>query len=121
MTTIFCCFSLTHEFFLMHEYSDTFISIDFLDVLPESIDFDENASRSALLDCCAAFGRSRHDLNISLTATGMLWTIADQDSTLASLNVSLLRVLLLHLLYKSLLTFMFCTSECSIQTCNIMF
>lgn len=68
---------------------------DFLNVLPDSIDFDVNASRSALLDCCAAFGRSRHDLNISLTATGMLWTIADQDSTLASLNSVLSKLAIL--------------------------
>ncbi len=43
-------------------------------------------TRVALLECCAAFGSSLHDVNISLTATGMLWTIADQDDSPASVD-----------------------------------
>lgn len=74
---------------LHHSLGLTLYSIsDFLDVLPESIESKLNPSKSALLECCVAFGRSNYDLNTSLTATGMLWTIADQDSTHASLNVS---------------------------------
>ena len=38
------------------------------------------SSRSSLLDCCFAFGCSRHDVNTSLTAIGLLWKIADQNS-----------------------------------------
>jgi hypothetical protein len=45
-------------------------------------------ARSALLDCCSSFGSSNHDLNTSLTAIGLLWTIADQDVGTISLDVS---------------------------------
>lgn len=45
-------------------------------------------ARSALLDCCSSFGSSQHDLNTSLTAIGLLWTIADQDVGSASIDVS---------------------------------
>jgi hypothetical protein len=60
---------------------------DFLDTLPDQ----ENsvvgqAARHALLDCCASFGSSRHDINTSLTAMGMLWTIADHHSDPSSLD-----------------------------------
>ena len=61
---------------------------DFLDELPSSPQSSSRTMRTALLDCCAAFGCSMHDINTSLTATGMLWTIADQNSTLSSLDVS---------------------------------
>jgi len=59
---------------------------DFLDELPSSPQSSSRTMRTALLDCCAAFGCSMHDINTSLTATGMLWTIADQNSTLSSLD-----------------------------------
>lgn len=59
---------------------------DFLDELPSPPHPSASETRSALLECCAAFGRSQHDVNTSLTATGMLWTIADQDLTPASLD-----------------------------------
>ncbi len=55
---------------------------DFLD----SGDGRNTMTRTALLDCCASFGSSMHDVNISLTATGMLWTIADQDDSPASVD-----------------------------------
>lgn len=45
-------------------------------------------ARSSLLDCCASFGASQHDVNTSLTAIGLLWTIADQDTGMASIDVS---------------------------------
>ena len=47
----------------------------------------ENGARSALLSCCFAFGSSRHDVNTSLTAIGLLWTIADQDSDSSSSSI----------------------------------
>ena len=59
---------------------------DFLDELPSPPQPSAVETRSALLDCCAAFGQSQHDVNTSLTATGMLWTIADQDLTADSLD-----------------------------------
>lgn len=46
-------------------------------------------ARDAILDCCVAFGRSRHDVNTSLTATGMLWSLADRDSSPDTLHVVL--------------------------------
>jgi len=48
---------------------------DFLNDMP-----GQEETRIALLDCCACFGSSRYDVNTSLTAVGMIWTIADQDS-----------------------------------------
>lgn len=45
--------------------------------------------RDAMLDCCVAFGRSRHDVNTSLTAIGMLWSLADQDVSPGTLDVVL--------------------------------
>ena len=47
---------------------------DFLEKVPSTSTF-----RIALLDCCASFGFSKHDANVSFTATGLLWTLADQD------------------------------------------
>jgi len=49
-------------------------------------------ARDAILDCCVAFGRSRHDVNTSLTATGMLWSLADRDSSPDTLDVVLLKL-----------------------------
>ena len=46
------------------------------------------AARRSLLDCCASFGFSRHDMNTSLTAIGLLWSIADQDSGGDAIDVS---------------------------------
>eukprot|EP00804_Cyclotella_cryptica_P003756 CCRYP_008917-RA/>CCRYP_008917-RA protein AED:0.02 eAED:0.02 QI:265/1/1/1/1/1/5/228/1989 len=45
--------------------------------------------RESIVDCCVAFGKSRHDVNTSLTATGMLWTLADQDPTPGTLDLVL--------------------------------
>jgi hypothetical protein len=39
-----------------------------------------DSSRMSLMDCCFSFGSSRHDVNTSLTAIGLLWKIADQDA-----------------------------------------
>ena len=63
--------------------------VDFLDELPEPENMSLNTTRKALLDCCVSFGSSQHDVNISLTATGMLWTIADQDPAPSSVDVSI--------------------------------
>jgi hypothetical protein len=46
------------------------------------------AALTSLLDCCSSFGSSQHDVNTSLTAIGLLWTIADQDAGTASIDVS---------------------------------
>lgn len=48
-----------------------------------------NEARDAMVDCCVAFGKSRHDVNASLTATGMLWSLADRDSSSGTLDVVL--------------------------------
>jgi hypothetical protein len=61
---------------------------DFLDLLPVPSG-DHTDARSSLLDCCSSFGRSRHDVNTSLTAIGLLWTIADQDGGSDAVEVSL--------------------------------
>jgi hypothetical protein len=53
------------------------------------------AARSALLECCSTFGSSRHDVNISLTAIGLLWSIADQDVGTASVERALGKLVLL--------------------------
>ena len=69
---------------------------DFLDELPKPLTDTASSSnpkkttRTALLDCCASFGSSKHDVNISLTATGMLWTVADQDPLPSTVDVSFL-------------------------------
>ena len=59
---------------------------DFLDQLPPMSN-SPSAPRRALLDCCSSFGSSRHDVNISLTAIGLLWSIADLDSHSWSIDV----------------------------------
>jgi hypothetical protein len=64
---------------------------DFIDQLPPSSDAPSPA-RTALLDCCFYFGASRHDVNTSLTAIGLLWSIADQDSNSWSIDVSRIAV-----------------------------
>lgn len=61
-------------------------SKDYLNDLLALSDSGGLSPRSALLDCCAAFGSSEHDVNTSLTASGMLWTIADRDATAFSLH-----------------------------------
>ena len=63
---------------------------DFLDEIPR-----EAETRSALLECCAAYGSSQHDVNTSLTSLGMLWTIADQDLTPEALDRVLSKLSLL--------------------------
>jgi len=68
---------------------------DFLDQLPSHPDPFSEETRAALLDCCASFGSSTYDVNTSLTATGMLWTIADQDPTPSSLDRVLSKLALL--------------------------
>ena len=65
-------------------------------------------ARSALLDCCSSFGSSHHDLNTSLTAIGLLWTIADQDVGTVSIDVSR-SVLMCRPLDKSFLTQLHCS------------
>ena len=60
---------------------------DFLDYLPPPSGASATALGS-LLDCCSSFGRSRHDVNTSLTAIGVLWTIADQDAGPNAIDVS---------------------------------
>ena len=57
--------------------------LDFLNDMP-----GQEETRIALLDCCACFGSSRYDVNTSLTAIGMIWTIADQDSPPSAVDVS---------------------------------
>lgn len=47
------------------------------------------SARTSLLDCCSSFGSSRHDVNTSLTAIGLLWTIADQDAGTTAIDVRL--------------------------------
>lgn len=61
---------------------------DFLDNLPPPSSGSATALGS-LLDCCASFGRSRHDVNTSLTAIGLLWTIADKDAGPDALDFAL--------------------------------
>lgn len=61
-------------------------------------DFLEDASsaaRTSLLDCCSMFGSSRHDVNTSLTAIGLLWTIADKDTGTESLETALAKLVFL--------------------------
>ena len=61
---------------------------DFLDVAAIS-------ARAALLDCCSTFGSSRQDMNTSLTAIGLLWKIAEQDSGTKSVDQALAKLVLL--------------------------
>lgn len=67
---------------------------DFLGQLPGASDV-EASTHISLLDCCSSFVVSRHDINTSLTAIGLLWTIADQDSDSASIDRALSKLVLL--------------------------
>lgn len=67
---------------------------NFLDNLPPPSD-SCHAARSSLLDCCSSFGRSRHDVNTSLTAIGLLWTIADQDAATDAIDRALSKLVAL--------------------------
>jgi hypothetical protein len=58
---------------------------DFLDSTDSSA-----SARTSLLDCCSSFGSSRHDVNTSLTAIGLLWKIADQDAGNDTVDVRLM-------------------------------
>jgi len=69
---------------------------DFLDQLPGETGIDTSTSaQSSLLDCCSSFGSSLHDVNTSLTAIGLLWTIADQDSSADAVDRALSKLVLL--------------------------
>ena len=81
---------------------------DFLEHLPEEDNDTTSNTRIVLLDCCAAFGSSNHDVNTSLTATGMLWTIADQDVKYASLE---------HVLSK--LAYLACDDRAEVRNCSV--
>eukprot|EP00550_Attheya_septentrionalis_P004649 CAMPEP_0198289234 /NCGR_PEP_ID=MMETSP1449-20131203/7494_1 /TAXON_ID=420275 /ORGANISM="Attheya septentrionalis, Strain CCMP2084" /LENGTH=2104 /DNA_ID=CAMNT_0043987531 /DNA_START=292 /DNA_END=6606 /DNA_ORIENTATION=- len=81
---------------------------DFLDELPSPPDPSSASTRTALLDCCASFGSSTHDVNTSLTATGMLWTIADQAPTPSSLD---------HVLSK--LAYLSSDSRAEVRNCSV--
>ena len=45
--------------------------------------------QKSIVECCVSFAKSRHDVNTSLTATGMLWTLADQDPKPETLDLVL--------------------------------
>jgi len=87
---------------------------DLLDHLFNNDDLDKDSKNNkiaiheALLDCCAAFGSSKHDVNTSLTATGMLWTIADQDATPSFLD---------HVLSK--LAYLACDDRSEVRNCSL--
>jgi len=68
---------------------------DFLDQLPPPSDDSSMTPRTSLLECCSSFGSSRHDVNTSLTAIGLLWTIADQDTDTSSIDRALSKLVLL--------------------------
>ena len=67
---------------------------DFLEPMSTSSDspLKSTEARDAILDCCVAFGRSRHDVNTSLTATGMLWSLADRDSSPGTVDIVLTKL-----------------------------
>ena len=67
-----------------------FIANDFIDELPAGSD-----ALKSLLDCCSHFGNSRHDVNTSLTAIGLLWRIAEQDSGPDAVDRALSKLVLL--------------------------
>jgi hypothetical protein len=67
---------------------------DFLDQL-SSVAASSTTSRNTLLDCCSSFGSSSHDVNTSLTAIGLLWTIADQDAGTDAIDRALSKLVLL--------------------------
>jgi hypothetical protein len=64
---------------------------DFLEISSSSMESPLKSieERNAIIDCCVAFCRSRHDVNTSLTATGMLWNLADRDVSPGMLEVVL--------------------------------
>ena len=69
---------------------------DFKDEMQSSSTVTEPKSiQHVLLDCCTSFAMSRHDINTSLTAIGLLWSVADQDSD--RLSVSLVLSILVQL------------------------
>jgi C-terminal region of Mon2 protein len=67
-----CC---THSFRCLKLIVDNFID-DFRGASKENL-----LVLSSLLDCCSSFGQSRQDLNTSLTAIGLMWTISDQAAS----------------------------------------
>jgi hypothetical protein len=71
-----------------------FIVDDFLHQLTSSGE-SSSVALVSLLNCCSAFGRSEHDINTSLTAIGLLWTIADQDSSSQSIDLALSKLVML--------------------------
>ena len=66
---------------------------DYLDHLPSSPDRFASECRIALLDCCSSFGSSKHDVNVSFTATGLLWTLADHDPSPTSVKISVTKLI----------------------------
>jgi hypothetical protein len=67
---------------------------DFLDQLSSVAD-SSNTALNTLLDCCSSFGSSSHDVNTSLTAIGLLWTIADRDAGTDAIDRALSKLVLL--------------------------
>lgn len=68
---------------------------DFLEELPPPSDDSSIAPRKSLMECCLSYGSSRHDVNTSLTAIGLLWTIADQDADASSIERALAKLVVL--------------------------
>lgn len=68
---------------------------EYLESLPDSSETADTEARVAMVDCCVAFGRSHHDVNTALTATGMLWSLADRDSSSETLDIVLSNLALL--------------------------
>ena len=68
---------------------------EYLESLPDNSETTYTETRVAMIDCCVAFGRSHHDVNTALTATGMLWSLADRDSSSETLDVVLSNLALL--------------------------
>lgn len=68
---------------------------EYLESLPDSSETASTETRVAMIDCCVAFGRSHHDVNTALTATGMLWSLADRDSSSDTLDAVLSNLALL--------------------------
>jgi hypothetical protein len=71
-----------------------FIVDDFLGEILSS-PATSSTTLTALLDCCSSFGSSKHDVNTSLTAITVLWTIADQDSGSDSIDRALSKLVIL--------------------------
>jgi len=68
---------------------------EYLESLPVSSESANSETRVAMIDCCVTFGRSHHDVNTALTATGMLWSLADRDSSSETLDIVLSNLALL--------------------------